>query len=105
MGTLADWGLMHNDAKKCSKCGMDNTEKKNNGCCNDQQKFLKNNNDQKITESTFQLIYFTSIALPVSFVEIPVNYFHTVTLENPNSHSPPRTNGVAVYIRNCTYLI
>ncbi len=105
MGKLADWGLGHNKSKTCGKCGMEKTEEKDNGCCKDEHKFVKNDGDQKIAEAGFQMMQLASVALPVSFVEIPDNNFSSVTEENPISHAPPRSTGVAVYILNRTFLI
>lgn len=105
MGKLADWGLSHNKSKRCGNCGIEETEKKNNGCCKDEQKFLKNDIDQKTTESAFQLIQLMAVALTVSFVEITTINLPSVTEENPISHAPPRSSGIAFYIRNCVFLI
>ena len=105
MGKLADWDLGHNKSKTCSKCGMDKSKEKDNGCCKDEHKFVKNITDQKTAEAGFQLIQLIASAIPVSFVEIPSVNFLTVTEENPISHAPPRSGGVAVYIRNCVFLI
>ncbi len=105
MGKLADWGLGHNKSKTCGECGMEKTEEKDNGCCKDEHKFVKNDGDQKIAEAGFQMMQLASVALPVSFVEIPDNNFSSVTEENPISHAPPRSTGVAVYILNRTFLI
>jgi hypothetical protein len=105
MGKLADWGLSHNDDKKCSKCGMLKLNKKDNGCCKDEDKFLKNDTDQKTTDLTIQQVQLISVALPAAFIEYIVVPFSSVTEENPISHAPPRNAGVAVYIRNCVFLI
>ncbi len=105
MGQLADWGLGQNESKTCGKCGMDKSEEKDNGCCKDEFKLVKNDTDQKASEAGFKLIQLITVALPVSFVEIPSVNFPSVTEENPISHAPPRTGGVAVYIRNCVFLI
>ena len=105
MGELADWGLGHNESKTCSNCGMEKSDEKDNGCCKDEHKFVKNDTDQKTAQVSFQLMQLVEIALPVSFVEIPAADFPTVTEENPISHAPPRSGGVAVYVRNCTFLI
>jgi hypothetical protein len=105
MGQLADWGLGQNKSKTCGKCGMDKSEEKDNGCCKDEFKLVKNDTDQKASEAGFKLIQLITVALPVSFVEIPSVNFPSVTEENPISHAPPRTGGVAVYIRNCVFLI
>lgn len=105
MGKLADWGLGHNKSKTCGECGMEKSEEKDNGCCKDEHKFVKNDGDQKIAEAGFQMMQLASAALPVTFFEIPVNNISSVTEENPISHAPPRSSGVAVYILNRTFLI
>ena len=105
MGELADWNLGHNKSKTCSKCGMENSGEKDNGCCKDEHKYIKNNADQKTAESGFHLIKLIAAALPVSFVEIPGLNFPFITEAIPISHAPPRSCGVAVYIRNCVFLI
>lgn len=102
MGKMVDWGLIHNDSKECSKCGMG---EENNGCCKDEHKFVKNDTDQKTLKAGFQLIQLLAVALPVCYIEIPSNDFPAIIEENPISHAPPRSSGVAVYIRNCVFLI
>lgn len=105
MGKLADWDLGHNKSKTCGKCGMDESGEKNSGCCKDEHKFIKNNTDQKTAETGFQLIKLLAGSLPVSFVEISSFNYLSVTEVNPLSHAPPRSGGVAAYIRNCVFLI
>jgi hypothetical protein len=105
MGKLADWGFGQNDSKTCSKCGMEKSSEKDNGCCRDEQKFVKNDTVQQTAEAGLLLTHLTSIAVPVSFIEIPLPRFSYATEENPLFHVPPRTGGVAVYIRNCVFLI
>lgn len=102
MGRLADWDIGQNISKKCSKCG---SETKNNGCCKDEHRFLKSQPDQKITETSFLSIKIIAVALPPSFVDMAFNNIPTVTENNPVSNAPPRTSSVAVYIRNCSFLI
>jgi len=102
MGELANWGLGHNESKTCSKCGM---EEKENGCCKDEHRFIKNNTDQKTAETGIQLIRVLAVALPVSIIEIPSNDFSAITGGNPTSHSPPRSGTIAIYIRGCVFRI
>ena len=102
MNEFVGWSLIQNKNEECGKCGM---KEKDNGCCKDEHKFIKNNSDQKTAESGFQLIKLIAVALPVYFVEIPTVNFPSVTEENPISHALPRSCGVAVYIRNCVFLI
>lgn len=105
MGKLAGWEIGLAEAKTCGKCGMEKSLKKQNGCCNDENRLIQNNSDQRITESAFQLTQLTTIALPVSFFEIPPANIFLVTIDNPENNSPPRGSAVALYIRNCFFLI
>lgn len=105
MGKLADWGIGHNDTKTCGKCGMKKSQEKNNGCCKDEHKFIKNNTDQKTAESAFNALQLITAVIPVSFIEIPSIGFSFAPEENPISHAPPRSSGVAVYVRNCVFRI
>ena len=105
MGKLADWGMSQNNSKTCPKCGMEKSDKSDNGCCKDEQKFLKDNSAQKLTESNLQILQLLSVAISISFTEIPAIDFPSVTEENPVSHAPPRTHGVAIYIFKRSFLI
>jgi len=101
MGKLADWGLGHNKSSTCGKCGME----KNNGCCKDEHKFIKNETDQKVVESFIQLMEFAGVALLPGYAELSLLHISSVSEENPASNSPPRHYGVAVYIFNRNLLI
>ena len=105
MGKLADWGLGHDKSKTCGKCGMEKSDEKDNGCCKDEHKFIKNDAVQKTAEAGLQMLQVVAVALPVSFIEIPSKDFPSVTDENPIRHAPPRSSSVAVFIRNCIFLI
>lgn len=105
MGKLAAWGLGHKETTSCGKCGMGQSLKKDNGCCKDENKFIKNNADQKGAEAVFQTVLSVAIALPVAIFELPAVAISTATEEHPISHAPPHDSGVAVYIRNCFFLI
>ncbi len=105
MDKLADWGFGHNNLKTCTGCGIEKSKTENNGCCKDEHTFLKNNTDQEIAETGFELAQVVAVALPVSFIETAPVDFHSVTEVNPANHAPPRNSGVAVYLRNCVFLI
>lgn len=105
MGKLADWGLGQSSANTCSNCGMEKSEGKDNGCCKDDHRFVKNDTDQKTAEDGFQMLQLMSVALPVSFIEIPEINTPSVSEETPVSHAPPRSIGVAAYILNRSFLI
>ena len=105
MGKLVDWGFVSNDSKFCSNCGMEETGQKEKGCCKNENKFLKNNTDQKITESTSQLIPLITIAPPPAIIELPLIGFPFLTAINPINNAPPGNMGIAVYIRNRVFRI
>ncbi len=105
MGKLADWGLGHNNSKTCGKCGMEKADKKDNGCCKDEHKFLKDDSAQKVNESNLQLMQLMATALPSSYIQLPELALPLLTEESPNSNAPPRTQAVPVYIRNCVFRI
>lgn len=105
MGEPVAWGFGQNESKACSKCGMENGNEKNGGCCRDEFRFLKNNTDQKSAENILQLDLLSGLTLPVTFIEISSNGFPPVTEKRPVSHPPSRSEGNAVYIRNCVFLI
>lgn len=105
MGKMASWGLTQEKSKTCPKCGMDKTESSDNGCCKDEHKFLKDDSSQKLTESNLQMLQLFSVAIPTTFTELPAIDFPSVTEENPTSHAPPRTHGVAIYIFKRSFLI
>ena len=83
---------------------MKKSEEKDSGCCKDDVTFIKNSTDQKTAETGFQMIQVFAVALPVPISEIPID-FPSVTEVNPIDYAPPRSGGVAVYIRNCVFLI
>lgn len=105
MGKLADWGLGHNKSETCSNCGMEKGEEKDNGCCKDEHKFVKDYSDQKIAESSIQLTGMMGNALLPACTESASIKILSLAEVNPVSNAPPRNNGIAVYILNRTFLI
>jgi hypothetical protein len=105
MGRLASWGLGDSKSNTCPKCGMEKNNKKDNGCCRDEHKFLKNDLSQKATENNLQLFQAMPTALPTCCNQLSELVFPSVTEENPFGHSPPRTPAVAVHIRHCVFRI
>ena len=73
-------------------------------CCKDEHKLIKNVNDQKLTEAAFNLAHASSIALPISFIELHAVKIASITEENPVSNAPPRSQ-VAIYLRDCVFRI
>jgi len=98
MDKFIEWSLLKVDGDKCDKCGME----KDGGCCKDEQKLVKNNTDQKISESTIQLIPVTACD---NFINLPeFYYFSSLAEKRPISHAPP-IGGSETYLRNCVFRI
>ena len=105
MGEMADWGLGHNKSKTCGNCGMEKSSEKDNGCCKDEHKFVKNTTDQKIVESSLQFTEIFGNSIVPDYPELSSIKLSSLTEENPVSNAPPRSSGIAVYILNRTFLI
>ncbi|MCW3089383.1 MAG: hypothetical protein JWP81_452 [Ferruginibacter sp.] len=105
MGKLEGSGLVQHKPKTCDQCGMEKTGQKKKDCCKDESKFLKSQTDQEANVSVFHLMQPVTVALPVPFFEISCVDIFTIPGENPTSHAPPQGSAIAVYIRNCVFLI
>ncbi|MDZ4793961.1 MAG: hypothetical protein SGI83_06755 [Bacteroidota bacterium] len=105
IGDISDWGIGGKNNNSCSKCGMIKIDDKGKGSCEDKVKLIKNNADQKNAKSVIQMGNLIAVEMQASYIKIPPINFSFVIEENPISHSPPRSVGVAVYIRNCVFLI
>lgn len=104
MDKLVELNLWHSEKDQCSNCGMENSQQ-DNGCCKDEHKQVKLENDHYKAGTAFQAMQLTALALPVYFNEITPVTFSSVTEENPRSHAPPRSCDIAIYKRNCVFRI
>ena len=105
MGKLADWGLMYRDSTKCENCGMEESDTKDNGCCKDENKFIKNVSEQKVVESVSINFTLTILDLPPFLFSLSDIYDVSSIEEYPLSHAPPRSYKTPVYLLNRTILI
>lgn len=101
MDKLISWSLSEGDGDKCDKCGM----KKDDGCCKDENKFVKNNIDQKVAEPAIQLIQMTALAAPSALIYPSEHYFSSLIKEYSISTAPPRSSGMGIYILNSVFRI
>lgn len=105
MGKLADWSMSEETANTCGKCGMMKSNEKDNGCCKDEHKFIKNKNDQNETQS-----FCLNLKIPIadfpkwqSFIENIPSQFQPEAY--PIINSPPEFGGLPVYILISTFRI
>jgi len=104
MGELVNWEFSHKKDQNCANCGMKGSE--SDGCCNDQQKLLKLDTVQKIADAAFELPHLISFpALVQPSIELGFSLVPTLIDEHPANNVQPRSSGIAVYLRNRTFLI
>lgn len=104
MGKQVDLAPQAN-SDKCSNCGMQKNVANDSGCCTDEHKQIKLDSDQKTGPVALKFLQFAPVVLPHSFIEVPINIPTSITADNPASHAPPRSSGIAFYISNCVFLI
>lgn len=80
-----------------------NTHKK--GCCKDEQKQVKLQNDQKVTESSINLMQLSSQVTSIGFEEYSCEPLQSITHKFPVTHAPPLHQKVPDYLFNCIFLI
>jgi len=99
----ADFGFATNQ-QQCDKCGMN--KEKSHGCCHDEIKLVKIEDDQNKTSQIF--FDFTS----VKATAIIPSLFITASFYNNNEeadqsvyHSPPLPDQQDAYLQNCVFRI
>src|SRR5258706_5153299 len=83
----------------CGICGMD--KEKSHGCCHDEVKLVKLQDDQnKSSQGSFDIAALQSIAaIPSQF--IAASFYNAVILNDHPDHSPPLPTLQDIQIRNC----
>ncbi len=104
MGDLVERNFWHNDEGPCSNCGMDKEKSEKAGCCKSENEFVKTDHSQLTGEVSFTILKTFSQALPFFFLDKP-EHFSSITEESPYANAPPISPGIALFKRNCVYLI
>ena len=89
----------------CNKCRMEKKVEAKSTCCRHEQKFVKLVNDQNIYDVSFHIQQPVFIVTPAVFFENNNFHFSSLTAKYPVSNAPPRSSGITIYKRNCTFLI
>ena len=103
MNRLASTEWFAMEGKQCEKCGMN--MHKSHGCCRDEVKIVKMEDDQKITSSvSFDL---PSLDMPAQVPSefISTSFYNCNVTANPDSHPPPLLSDQDTYISNCVFRI
>jgi hypothetical protein len=85
----------------CGKCGMHTDDA--NGCCHDEVKIIKLQDDQQVSNIHFQFSSFIALAdiVQPDFTE---QLFCGISYSSGNNHSPP-LNKQDTYLVNCVFRI
>ncbi len=105
MGKLIGKDVLTTSKKNCSKCGMEKKEKSDAGCCKDELKFFKVDKDQKVTEDFSQTQRLSLKAVSFSKITGSENIVTSQVHSFPKSNGPPPLTQIAIYKRNCIFLI
>ena len=102
MDELVSWSLVSGGESICSNCGMHKEDSK--GCCKDEQKQVKLDEEQKITN-----VFTSAFSCPIEISVLPVDHYTFVTssvaITCPVSHAPPDKAPIPVYLSNCVFRI
>lgn len=104
MGKLAETSFSKKLNDSCSKCGMKTSQKKG-GCCKDESKFVKNEQDQKASLSQFEFQQQAIAIEPSSCFTLSTPTLSSLLLTAYAPNAPPDIHAPAIYLRVCSFLI
>ena len=103
MGEVANSSILVYKEKKCGKCGMEKKQNEDNGCCKDEQKWIKIDDDQKVDTSQIEI---SKLQLAViAFVFFNSNLFAQDNHPLAESKAPLRSCELPTYLLNCVFRI
>ena len=105
MGQLVGWDLGHKESDDCGKCGMKKQLSQSKGCCKDEHKQIKLDNDQKAVESAIQLMHTSGAVLLPAYGVLPESHPVAAAIVQPVGHSPPRSSSVAIFVLHRVFRI
>jgi hypothetical protein len=103
MDRLIGWEVSHEDTSKCSKNDMEKKDHK--GCCKDENRQIKNDTDQKVSESFTQLSDITSEIAKICSSACSFALPNIIPNKFTKANSPPRSCHTSINIVNCVFLI
>ena len=105
MGQLAGIGIGYESPKKCGKCGMHLSDGHKGGCCKDEHRLVKLDTDQQFTPSDLPWCAPLPMVGSEGFTEPFSTLSYSELNQYPVNHDPPRIHAVALYLRDCVFLI
>ena len=113
MDKLVAWSLMQEKPtkNKCPYCGMSKSSankrcsKEIKGCCKDDQKQVKLENDQKLSETVLKVGKISGELINPVLPDNSFEHISSILTAYPVTHAPPRQSDVPFFILNCVYRI
>lgn len=112
MEKLVGWELTTegNETKGCSYCGMtaahdQHCENQGQGCCKDEVKQVKLDNDQKIGEFAFHFSPIPAETITATYINVPVASFSLLTQKYPVNNALRRCGDISLFVLNSVFLI
>ena len=103
MNKLASTEIFGSESKQCGKCGMHTDD--SNGCCHDEIKIVKMDDDQKLTASiSFNLPAIDALVHQVSDF-IAASFYNAPEARHYQNHSPPLIAVQDIYLQNSVFRI
>ena len=104
MGKAVGFSFTPEKSSGCHRCGMKKSGK-GMGCCKDEQKIIKSDKSQKLTDltsSSTQEKKYSSVLWNYPDFSISCGQLSTI---NRQPHGPPGADPVPAYVLNCVFLI
>ena len=89
----------------CKKFTTTQHDLKDNNCCEAGNNFVKDSRTQHPALGVFKIKHPVNQALPFSHFESTCYNVATIVTKNTLFHLSPANNSVAIYIRNCVFLL
>jgi hypothetical protein len=105
MNKLTDLSLWANKNKTCNKCGMEKSEAQKKGCCKDENRQVKLNNEHKQIEYFYCFIQLAPLSLTSYFFQLKNTGAPKTSEQFPVSNAPPLAGVMPVYLLFCVFLI
>jgi hypothetical protein len=104
MGEMIDLSFWGNKEKDCGKCGMEMKGPENNGCCNDEHKWIKLVDDQALSTTDLHAFKVQSDAVVSANSIISIYPFRNTTCL-VESKARVRCCKPSPYLLNCVFRI
>lgn len=100
MGRTAGWDAGFDEQHHCRNCGM---EKKSNGCCKDEHRFIKLGDDQQCSGQVTVKFQQPGLPEPIPFIRFNVDNLPAVLPASLFRLIHPPQYKIPVYLRNCVF--